>query len=114
MNLKAIRRGRWLATGTLSFVMLGLVGVASAVTFNQSGSVSRNNTIGQSFDVMSNSANTFCYLSRVFSAETDNGNTEYADCRIEIDGSSGNWVLIGELGQTGDADVACWSHCYNN
>lgn len=84
---------------------------AGAVSFNSTWSASRFNVVGTTFQNMSASATTFCYLSRVGVTETDTGG-ERATCRVTRGPIV--WTLQAIMGTSSDADIECSAICYNN
>jgi len=96
-----------------STMALGLAAPAQAVSYNNTWGVD-NLGGGPNSNVatMSSATSTFCYLSRVKSAETDTA-AETVDCRL-AKGSS-NWFMYATLGSpSSDAWVHCEAICYNN
>jgi hypothetical protein len=118
---KVLNRGAIHMNGTRTMlaVVFSLVLVlstlpAATVSFIGQFHISRLNGGGSNFVNLTASATTFCYLSRVFVAETD-VESEFAGCRL-VRGSS-VWTLYahaGNLGSTGDQDAYCSVICYNN
>lgn len=85
--------------------------IASAAAPAGGWSLTRSNTAGTYYAVMSSSTATFCFLTGVKVEETDTGG-EYARCQILE--QNGRWVLEAGLGANSDADVSCQARCYTN
>jgi hypothetical protein len=66
---------------------------------------------GEYFAIMTDTSDTFCFLTDVKVEETDSPG-ESAECKISP--QNGRWVLETILGKDGDAAVTCVARCYTN
>jgi hypothetical protein len=84
---------------------------ASAVSIIGTFCASRFSTVGSTFQEMTPSNTTFCYLSSISFEETDTGGEE-ATCRVTQ--GSFVWILEATLDEHNDADAECCAICFNN